>query len=417
MALRLYAEACPRASRGIIFRRARIRNCHKVTIDDCHMSVAESGTWKVIKTRTDFLALKSEWDGIFASNPQHRPFQAWGWVTAWLEHLAGPHSFHIICWRNEIGQLQFILPLISTTGNGRYRSPRLVSFCAYGPECSDHASCLRDPALDSSLVAMAAEAIGRFCGDSDRIELGNLEGTDDFPSNLGKVLRRGGRTARLTDTAVCPTVSLPDSWETFLQNFSSNFRSQIRRHHKRIERHDSLGFRTVGPSGAKSFAEDLIRLNRNRMDAKGKLSSLNDPAFRDFLIEAIPSMADAGLAWMDVVEEDSQTIGAALNLLYGNCVYFYMGGFDDDKKNLRPGTALFARVIMRSIGQGFANYDFLRGAESYKYRWGGLDAVNYRLDVYPKTVIGGSVSFLFESILDSARSLARRVRSIRRKDR
>lgn len=375
------------------------------------MSSTDSGTWQVVTTDEEFLSLRDEWDELFLSNPRHRPFQAWGWVVAWLKYLAGPHELSIICRRTEAGRLEFVLPLVISSGNGQYGSPRIMSVCGYGPECSDHASCLRAPSLDAQMAELAAESMTRFCDVTLRVELGNLDSAGQYADHLSAAIRADNRTVRLTEFATCPVVQLPDSWDSFLQQFSSNFRSQTRRHHKRIDTHSDLQFRSVPASESAQFAEDLMRLNRNRIGVKGRVSSLEDPDFRDFLRAAIPCLAEKGLAWLDVVEEHGRTIAAALNLVHGNRVYYYMGGFDSDAGKIRPGTALFARVIMRSIENGYTEYDFLRGDDAYKYRWGATDAYTYRLDVYPRSLTNGRASLLADELYDATRTLVRRIRS------
>jgi len=285
-----------------------------------------------------------------------------------------------------------------------------MTMCGYGPECSDHVGILRLPSLDSQAPGLAAEGIAGLCSDADRIELGNLDGIDDFTSNLCSELRQNNRTVRVTEFAACPAVDLPDSWETYLQNLSSNFRSQVRRHSKRIASHDTLGFRSVDTSEAIAFTRELIQLNRSRMGDKGKVSSLEDPGFRDFLLDAVPDMARAGLAWMDVVEENREVVGAALNLVHGDSIYYYMGGFHERSKKLRPGTALFARVIRYSTENGYTRYDFLRGAENYKYRWGATDVFTYQVTVYPRGMIRGQLACKLDGLRNWARDLIRQVR-------
>lgn len=374
------------------------------------MNSPESGTWQLIAEESGFRDLETDWDQLFAANPKHRPFQAWSWVTAWLKHLAGSHTLHVICLRGDDGQLQFVLPLIRSTGNGRYRSPRLISMCGYGPECSDHVGPLRLPSLDSQAARLAATGLARMCGEADRIELDSMDGLDDFALILGSELEKSNRTIRTTEFAVCPAVNLPESWEAYLQILSSNFRSQVRRYSKRIAGHDTMRFRSVEPSDANAFTRELIRLNRSRMGVKGNVSSLEDPKFRDFLLEAVPGMARAGLAWMDVLEDNGNVVGAALNLVHGESVYYYMGGFDESSKDLRPGTALFARLIAHSIENGYRCYDFLRGAEKYKYRWGATDRSTYQLVVYPRGIIRGQLACKFDGLCNWVRNRIRRIR-------
>jgi len=374
------------------------------------MKSALPGQWYVITKEAEFQDLREDWERLFAANPKHCPFQSWSWTSAWLKHLAGPHELHVICFRDEGQELQFVLPLVRSSGNKGGKPARLYNVCGYGRECSDHVSALRLPGLDARLADVAATGIAEACNSTDRVELGNLDDGEEFASILAGEIRHRHRIVRHEQFTTCPAVELPDTWEAFLQKLSSNFRSQVRRFRKRVENSENAGFRSLDASEAESFAHELIRLNRSRIGQKGQVSSLEDPAFRDFLVEVIPAMAISGLATMDVVEMDGQIVGAALNLMHGQSIYYYMGGFDDAAKNLRPGTALFARAIERGIAEGYLRYDFLRGAEPYKYRWGATDVDTHHITVYPQGIVRGRLACSVESVRDKAKTLVRRLR-------
>jgi len=151
------------------------------------------------------------------------------------------------------------------------------------------------------------------------------------------------------------------------------------------------------------------------MRAKGEVSSLEDEAFRTFLVEAIPYMASHGFAWMDSIERDDEALGSALNFVHGDSVYFYMGGFDDTAQKLRPGSALFALVIQRCIDGGYAEYDFLRGAEPYKYRWRARDVLTQRVVIYPRGLIRGHLASVVDDLYIATRELASRLRDLVRR--
>ena len=228
-------------------------------------------------------------------------------------------------------------------------------------------------------------------------------------------MEASGRTVRVRTDVVCPTACLPNSWDGYLKQLSSNHRSQVRHSYRQFGGQEQLRFRSVDQSGADSFSRELIRLNRSRMRRKGKVSSLEDDVFRSFLKEAISYMASRGYAWMDTIERDNEVLGSALNFVHGDSVYYYMGGFDNKIGKLRPGTALFALIIRRSIDAGYAKYNFLRGVESYKYRWCAKDVLSHRVVIYPRGVTRGflvsavdDLYFKLRNVLKFARSLVSR---------
>ena len=141
------------------------------------------------------------------------------------------------------------------------------------------------------------------------------------------------------------------------------------------------------------------------MQAKGEVSSLADEAFRNFLGDAVPYMASRRLAWMDVIEHEGDVLGSALNFVHGDSVYYYLEGFDEKASKLRPGTALFALVLQRSIGAGYSKYNFLRGAEAYKYRWGAEDVLSHRVAIYPRGRVHGFLESAFDDLCVMTRDL------------
>ena len=57
---------------------------------------------------------------------------------------------------------------------------------------------------------------------------------------------------------------------------------------------------------------------------------------------------------------------------------YYIGGFDPDFASLSVGSVVLHHAIRSAADEGASEIDFLRGAESYKYRWGATDRPNYR---------------------------------------
>ena len=54
--------------------------------------------------------------------------------------------------------------------------------------------------------------------------------------------------------------------------------------------------------------------------------------------------------------------------------YSYLTGFDPDYRRQSVGTILLGHAIQQSIEQ-HRSFDFLKGEEPYKYRWGAHDQV------------------------------------------
>lgn len=372
--------------------------------------IGKNSRWYLVTDEAQLTDLRADWERLFASNPLHSPFLAWGWVKAWLTYRAGPHCLRVLVHRDGSGRAQFILPMIQRTSASLLRKNRLTMVCSYGSEASDYLGCLRLPGIDEQMADMATDGLEQLFGENYSLELSFSDNASEFPSRLESISRAKGRATRLMTDAVCPAIELPSSWDEYLQRLSSNFRSQIRRHYRKVTATDGLCFRSVDCCDAQSFIDSLIRLNRQRIKDKGEVSSLENESVRTFLSASVVYMAKQGLAWMDVLEQDGETVGSSLHFVHGTTVYYYMGGFREDAKHLRPGTALFAHVIQRSIEQGFEVFDFLRGDDAYKYRWGATDRKTSKLDVYPGRPIVGKLQWAVDECELKLRGVVRSIR-------
>jgi CelD/BcsL family acetyltransferase involved in cellulose biosynthesis len=378
-----------------------------------NIDLSSEKNWLIVSDISTLREIRRDWQKLFRSNPRHSPFQSWSWLVSWLTHLAGPAQLRIICALDDRGELCFALPLVATTVGKTTGFSEYSIACGYGPECSDHVGPLSRPGMDDSLPEITALALERFIADKSRVTLTSLDDVDNFVNRLFSQVSRGRRTVRLNRYQRCPVVTLPETWDSFGKKLSRNFSSQIRRYQRRIDRHALIETRPVESADAVHFTEELIRLNRARIADKGQVSSLSDPRFRAFLLEAVPMMATEGLAWMDVLADGGTVAAAALDLVHADRVYYYLGGFDSHYANLRPGVALFAAVIQRSIERGYKSYDFLRGTEPYKYQWGCKDRSTWRLDIYPQTVVSGSLLAMKDDIANRWRETTRHLKNRR----
>jgi CelD/BcsL family acetyltransferase involved in cellulose biosynthesis len=83
---------------------------------------------------------------------------------------------------------------------------------------------------------------------------------------------------------------------------------------------------------------------------------------------------------LHVLELDGIARAALYCFHKGPRTCYYLGGFEPTLAKLSLGTVLTGRAIRHAIeSDGASEFDFLRGDEPYKYKWGALDRKNARL--------------------------------------
>lgn len=169
--------------------------------------------------------------------------------------------------------------------------------------------------------------------------------------------------------------------QAYLASLSANTRSQINRAIKLYEERGALSLtRASTASEAVNFLDEIAKLHEAKWRAKDEFNPAKQDhvfAFHRRLIARLfdksgvelvrLSTGDAPLAWI-------------YNLIDGDRVLFYMGGFTTETDNrLKPGLVAHALLIASHLEGGKGSYDFLAGGDRYKFSLGeaGPDSVEF----------------------------------------
>ena len=166
--------------------------------------------------------------------------------------------------------------------------------------------------------------------------------------------------ARIEESELSPLLMLPDSWDGYLKNLNGKQRHELRRKMKKI---DGVTVREMEPHQI----DILFRLMA--ASSKKKKEFLSEE-MRTFFTKIVNSFSQKGWLRFHVTFVDASPLGALLSFRFGDCIYLYNMGFDTDFQHLSPGIILIALDIKSAIKEEVRYYDFLRGAERYKFDLG-----------------------------------------------
>ena len=72
-------------------------------------------------------------------------------------------------------------------------------------------------------------------------------------------------------------------------------------------------------------------------------------------------------------EIDGKKAAAVLCFDYGNRLWAYNSGFDASMNEYSPGWVLLSYILRWANENRYEAFDFMRGNEKYKYRFGAVD--------------------------------------------
>lgn len=97
------------------------------------------------------------------------------------------------------------------------------------------------------------------------------------------------------------------------------------------------------------------------------------PEMREQMSVTIRNAFERGYLWLAFLEVDGSKAAASLNFDYRNKLWGYNSGVGREHMELSPGWVLLAYVIQWCTDNGRSEFDFMRGDEEYKYRFGGVN--------------------------------------------
>lgn len=184
-----------------------------------------------------------------------------------------------------------------------------------------------------------------------------------------------GLDVKLHKEDVALEMSLPATWDTYLNLLASSHRHNIKRKIRRLGEAGTVNYNVIDKPTQSSKVMDTFfhHFRRSREDKASFMTVKMEQFFRSL----IDVMAGEKLLKIGVLDLDTSPIASVLCFDDNSTVYLYNSGYDPHYHALSPGVVCKALSIKHSIQLGRKIFSFLKGAETYKYRMGGGEVPLY----------------------------------------
>src|SRR3954468_1614196 len=317
---------------------------------------------ELVETTEGLEALRPEWEALWRADPQATPFHAPQWLLPWWRHI-GRGRLCTVAMRDDEGSLCGLAPLyVHTERDGRRH------LFPVGIGTTDYLGPLSLPGRGEegarAVFACIAERRERW----DVFHCPQLRG--DSP-----LLAAAPREARVCAGEPNPVLALGRDACAIPKSTRANLRTC----RNRAARVGALTFHCAGATEIPQILETLARLHASRWSKRGLPGVLADDAVQAAHAEAAPLLHAAGLLRLWGLRLDGEWIAVLYALMHARRCYYYIAGFAPEHAFFSPGSLLLAHAIGQAQAEGATAFDFLRGAEPYKYRWGAIDQPMFAL--------------------------------------
>lgn len=328
----------------------------------------------------DFSALDpAEWNGLLAESATDAPFLRYEYLQAWWATRGGgewPASARLVLAAARRGErLTGIAPLFFT--ENRAGQPALLLLGSI--EISDLLDLIARPADLPDFAAALLDFLAALPLPWQTLDLHNLpEASPSLPALQSAAARRGW-TFRLERTYPSPAIPLPGNFEAYLAGLDKKQRHEIRRKMRRVEE-SGRPTRWYIVSQVDSL-EAEIEAFLDLMAHDPEKAAFLTPSMREQMRRTCRAAFEHGWLQLAFMEIEGQKAAVYLNFDYRNRIWVYNSGLDRAFLDLSPGWVLLGCLLQWANEQGRTEFDFLRGDEEYKYRFGAVDRFLVRIQV------------------------------------
>jgi len=335
-----------------------------------------------LKLHNDFSFISSsEWNKLVEEGLSNVPFLRREYLSQWWQTRGGgewPEAELVLISAHEDNKLIGIAPLFKAKHDGRQ-----ALLFAGSIEISDYQDLIvRAEDLPDFLKELMdfLDQPGPYRG----LPLDWYNLPDSSPTRAALKSESGTRGWTYREEIYRPTPRIPlnRDFESYLAGIEKKQRHEIRRKMRRAAEYEvPVRFYIV---------EDTAALD-SEIEAFFQLMG-QDQKKADFLTETMRSQLSAtahlafeqGYLWLAFLEVGETKVAAAFNFDYKNKLWGYNSGVNRDYIELSPGWVLLGHQLQWACEHGRTEFDFMRGDEEYKYRFGAVNQYVMRETVTPK---------------------------------
>jgi CelD/BcsL family acetyltransferase involved in cellulose biosynthesis len=197
-------------------------------------------------------------------------------------------------------------------------------------------------------------------------------------SSMLKAPLPDGWSEYVEDQEACPILMLDYAGDDLESVLSTHARKKLRYYRRALARLGDVVVERPSVDTLDDLLTALFELHAARWKRRNLPGVLADETTQRFHREVARRMLETGSLRMYATRVAGRIAAVFYGFALHGTVYYYLSGYDPDLEKLSIGTLIVAHAIEEAIRDGTSTFDFLRGAEEYKYAWGATDRMNRR---------------------------------------
>ena len=331
------------------------------------------------KLLDDFSQIQpDQWNALLKESISDTPFSRYEYQRLWWEHRGGGEwqdARLVLVTAHEDEKLIGIAPLFMAEYENQ---PALLLNGSI--EISDYLDLIVRADDHARFLSGLLDFLASHLADGwSRLDWYNLP--DDSPTLAALKAESAHRGWTHYEEVYRPTprIALNGDFDEYLSRVEKKQRHEIRRKMRRAAESElNVRFVLVDPST--NIEPELDTFFDLMVHDPGKADFLH-PAMREQMSAILHAAHKEGYLWLGFLEIDGVKTASSLNFDYNGKLWGYNSGVSRAHMELSPGWVLLSHIIQWCCENKRHEFDFMRGDEEYKYRFGGVNRFVMRAQV------------------------------------
>lgn len=328
---------------------------------------------QIIHSSAHFEGLRAEWNALLRAGGIPSPFLTWEWMYTWWKTYGEKDPANQLCVviTRADEALLAVLPAYIREQRMMGRKFRELRFLGSEFESSDYLELIHRQGADGTLAADLFTFLAGPQGPGvDLFYLLNILEDRPFAGELQQLAGSAGFEEVTRHHRICPYLPLSGSYEDFLKSLSSNMRYNIRRRSRKLFDHFHATLDMVtSPAEIDEAIDELFRLHEKRFESKNEQSIFQYDLRSGFHKQVARLFLEEDILRFFRLRVEGKTIAMLYCFQFAGELFYFQAGMDPDWEKHSVGMVLMAGAIQYAFEHRLSRFDFMRGAEEYKFKW------------------------------------------------
>lgn len=325
-----------------------------------------------INTLDEFIELKPKWNEVLAKSKDNNIFLTWEYLSTFWRYFGKYAKLRILCVKDK-DEIIAIAPLRQSRYDFMnflgYNVIEPLGYRGLMPEGGDYTGFILTRKEGECLLLILKYLVEH---DSwDFIYMYDVPEASMISYLLPSLPKTLPITCEIKKGVICPYITLPNSMDAFLRELPRKFRRELGRCMRNLQKdfskvelkkYDALG----------SIEETMnihFELNQKRWKSKQMTGTFKTPEICAFYIDVAKLFAEKGWLALHFLTINDKPVAGLYCFEYNRKMYAAVSGFDPVYSKYSIGNILFLKVIEKCIERKMDEFDFMKGAEPYKFGW------------------------------------------------